>query len=67
MRRKQKIKVCRNCKLIIEDPNATQCPNCGSKDLSTDYTGFILVIDSQKSELAKKANLKEGKWAINVF
>lgn len=67
VKRKPKIKVCRNCGLIIENKEVQKCPNCGSTDFSDEYSGFTLIIDSNKSEIAKKTNLKEGKWAIKIF
>ena len=59
-------KVCRNCKAIL-DPNVQKCPYCGSTDFSEEYAGFIIIINAEKSEIAKKKGLKEGMWAIKVF
>jgi len=64
--KKPKRKICRNCKAII-DKDVDRCPYCGSTDLSEDYSGFIMIVDSNKSEFSKKLNLKEGKWAIRVL
>ena len=66
MPRKYLRKACRNCKAIVE-PNMNQCPVCGSRDLSEVYSGFIIVINQEKSEIAKRKNIKEGFWAIKVF
>lgn len=62
----QKRKVCRNCKAILP-PNIVKCPNCGSTDFTEEYAGFVIVINSEKSEIAKARNLKEGIWAIKIF
>jgi len=59
-------KVCRNCKAILHY-NVVKCPYCGSTDFSEDFSGFIIVIDSEKSQIAKEKNLKEGMWAIKIF
>ncbi len=64
--KKPKIKVCRNCKAILNYEVQT-CPFCNSRDFSEEYAGFLLVIDPEKSELSKIKNYKEGKWAIKVF
>ena len=64
--RKPKRKICRNCKAII-DKDVDRCPYCGSTDLSEDYSGFIVIVNQENSELSKKLNLKEGKWAIRVL
>ncbi|BFI73214.1 transcription elongation factor Spt4 [Nanoarchaeota archaeon] len=64
--RKPKRKVCRNCKAII-DKDVNKCPYCGSTDLSDDFSGFIIIVNQEKSEFSKKLNIKEGKWAIKVF
>lgn len=66
MAKKYRRKVCRNCKAIL-DPNVKKCPYCGSEDFTEVYSGFIIVIKSDKSEIAKRKNLKEGFWAIKVF
>ena len=65
-REKIRKKVCRNCKAILE-PDVKKCPYCGSTDFSEEYIGFVIIIDEEKSELAKKTNLKKGTWAIRVL
>ncbi len=65
-RGKVKRKVCRKCKLIV-DWNVQKCPNCGSEEFSEDWAGFILIVDAERSEIAKKKGLKEGMYAIKVF
>ena len=65
-RRKQRYKVCRNCKFIVEYTK-TKCPICGSSEFSDEYIGIVIVIDDKKSELANKIGLKEGMWAIRVL
>jgi DNA-directed RNA polymerase subunit E" len=43
------------------------CPNCKSTNLSDDWTGLVVVIDPQNSEVAKKMDIKtSGKYAIRV-
>ncbi len=43
------------------------CPNCKSTNLSDDWTGLIILLDTENSEIAKKINAKaNGKYAIRV-
>jgi len=57
-------KACRNCKFIS---NGSVCPNCGSTDLSDDWSGLILIIDPAAAEVAKKLGItKPGRYAIRV-
>ncbi len=56
---------CKNCKLIIMQGNV--CPVCGSTQLTTKWSGSIVVIDAEKSEIAKKLEIKvDGTYAINI-
>jgi len=57
-------KACKNCRMISAGP---VCPNCKSTNLSDDWTGLVVVIDPQNSEVAKKMDIKtSGKYAIRV-
>jgi DNA-directed RNA polymerase subunit E" len=43
------------------------CPNCKSSNLSDDWTGLVIIIDPENSEIAKKMNIKNpGKYALRV-
>jgi len=55
---------CKNCKRIT---TKKVCPVCGSKELSEKWKGLLIVFDSEKSEIAKKAGINfKGKYAIEV-
>jgi DNA-directed RNA polymerase subunit E" len=57
-------KACKNCRMISAGP---VCPNCKSTNLSDDWTGLVIVIDPNNSEIAKKMVIKiPGKYAIRV-
>ena len=58
-------KACRKCKIIT---NERECPECGdSTNLSTDYTGIVIILDPENSEIAKAMGVKkEGKYALRV-
>jgi DNA-directed RNA polymerase subunit E" len=57
-------KACKNCRMISAGP---VCPNCKSTNLSDDWTGVVIVVDPNNSEIAKKMIIKTpGKYAIRV-
>jgi DNA-directed RNA polymerase subunit E" len=57
-------KACKNCRMISAGP---VCPNCKSTNLSDDWTGVVIVINPDNSEIAKKMTIKTpGKYAIRV-
>lgn len=58
------LKVCRNCNFITE---SSTCPNCGGASLSDDWAGYVIVLDPEGSEIAKRLNIiKPGKYALKV-
>jgi len=57
-------RACRNCKIIIEE-NA--CPICKGTDLSDDYSGLLIVVDPEGSQMAQKMEIKkEGRYALKI-
>ena len=57
-------KACKNCRFIS---NGSVCPNCKSTNLSDDWTGLVIVVDPEKSEIAKKMRIKApGRYAVRV-
>lgn len=59
-----KTKACKICKSIHEEEN---CPKCGSKEKTEGFKGRIVVLNPEKSEIAKKLNLHEtGNFAIKI-
>ncbi len=62
--RKKQAFVCRECHRVVE---GEVCTVCGSSNLSTDWTGYLVVIDPEHSEIAKRLNIKlAGKYALKV-
>lgn len=60
-----KPKACKICKTIYE--GTEKCPKCGSKDFTDSFKGRIIVLNSEKSEIAKKLNIKEkGNFAVKT-
>lgn len=59
-----KKKACKNCKIFAK---GNKCPLCGSADLTTSWKGRIVVVDPEKSEIAKKLGIKaKGEYAIRT-
>ena len=57
-------KACRECHLISR---GNVCPNCRAPTLSDDFSGLVIVIDPEGSEIAKAMNItKKGRYAIRV-
>jgi DNA-directed RNA polymerase subunit E" len=57
-------KACKNCHLLSNGP---VCPNCKASNLSNDWTGLLIVIDPQTSEVAHKMGIKApGRYAVRV-
>jgi DNA-directed RNA polymerase subunit E" len=59
------MKACRDCHLISED--VEKCPSCHGANLSKDWNGFVVVINVEKSVIAKKMQIDApGKYALKV-
>ncbi len=57
-------RACKVCKIITED---TACPICKSTDLSDDYSGLLVVVDPEGSQLAQKMGITEaGRYALKI-
>jgi DNA-directed RNA polymerase subunit E" len=57
--------------LIIDETKLekdnTRCPNCNSTDLSADYSGVVIILKPEKSEIAERLNVtKPGQYALRV-
>lgn len=59
------MKACRNCRMIVGEEKA--CPNCQGTDLTERYTGEVIILDAEKSEVAKVVAVSApGKFAVKV-
>ena len=57
-------KACRECHIITTD---ALCPKCKTATLSDDFSGLIIIIDAEESEMAKVMKIKEkGRYALRV-
>ncbi|GAJ12095.1 unnamed protein product [marine sediment metagenome] len=60
-----KAKACKVCKKIYE--TGEKCPRCGAKEHTEGFKGRIYVFNPEKSEIAKKLNIKDkGNFAIKT-
>lgn len=56
--------VCRECHRILAGQT---CPVCGSSNLSSDWAGLVIILDPQKSVIAKKLGVEMAdKYALKV-
>jgi len=59
-----KPKACKICNTIYE---GEKCPKCESKESTENFKGRIILLNSEKSEIAQKLNLKDkGNFAIKT-
>jgi DNA-directed RNA polymerase subunit E" len=62
--RKKLVHVCRECHRVVE---GEACAVCGSSNLSTDWAGYLVIIDPKRSEVARKMNITlPGRYALKV-
>lgn len=55
---------CKQCKRIIK---GKECPMCKTKNVSSKWKGMVIIIDPDKSEIAKKIEVTfTGKYALKV-
>jgi DNA-directed RNA polymerase subunit E" len=57
-------RACRKCKTIS---NVNPCPICKNTEKSDDFSGLLVVLDANKSMLAKKLEANEpGNYALKI-
>ncbi len=55
---------CRKCRALTTEK---ACPNDGSTELSNEWSGLIIIINSEKSQVAKTLGItKPGRYALKV-
>ncbi|MCD4703559.1 MAG: DNA-directed RNA polymerase, subunit E'' [Methanosarcinaceae archaeon] len=56
--------VCRECHRLVKGQT---CPVCGSSDMSSDWSGLVVIIDPERSVIAKKIGVElADKYALKV-
>ena len=59
-----KKKACKRCKYFFE---GEECPLCKTTQSVTNWKGRIYIVDSKKSDIAKKIGVEtDGEYAIKV-
>ncbi len=62
--RKKVVKVCRECHRVVEGES---CVVCGTMNLSEAWAGYVVIIDPEHSDIAKKMNITlPGRYALKV-
>jgi DNA-directed RNA polymerase subunit E" len=57
-------KVCKTCHRVVE---GKICPVCKTSSFSTDWSGYVIILDPKRSEIAKKMGVDiKGKYALKV-
>jgi len=57
--------VCRECRIIIS--HGDKCPICGNANFTRRWSGYLIVLNSDMSEVAKKLNIKVNSvFALNI-
>ncbi|MEM1619498.1 MAG: transcription elongation factor subunit Spt4 [Fervidicoccaceae archaeon] len=60
------MKACTRCKLLVE-PEVEVCPNCGGKTFTTEWEGVVIVLDAERSEVARILDVKKpGRYALKI-
>lgn len=58
-------KACRQCRKVIE--TGDKCPNCEGTQFTTFWRGYVIIIDPEKSQIAKKMEIASiGKHALRL-
>lgn len=56
--------VCKECHRLV---SGQICDKCNSNSLTTDWSGYVVIIDVEKSQIAKRLGVKyPGKYALKV-
>ncbi len=56
--------VCKECHRLV---SGQVCEACNSTSFTSDWSGYVVIIDPLKSQIAKKLGVKlPGKYALKV-
>ena len=56
--------VCKECHRLV---TGQVCDACNSASLTSDWSGYVVIIDTEKSLIAKRLGVKvPGKYALKV-
>ncbi len=55
-------RACRNCRALV---SGNKCENCGSTNLTSSYSGLLILVSPGNSEIAKLLGIeKPGRYAL---
>ena len=62
---------CGECNQILPDPekrsDPPQCPHCPNAPVTTDWQGFVVILNPSRSEVAKRLKIsRAGNDALKV-
>lgn len=59
-----KERACRECRRIVTE---NKCDNCGSANLSSQFSGLVIILNPEASELARMLGItRPGRYALKV-
>lgn len=59
------MKACKGCRYIVYAEKT--CPKCNSTDLSDKFSGMVIILDAERSEVAKISSLAtNGIYAVKI-
>lgn len=57
-------KACKSCKYLVD---GNTCPICKGTQFAESWKGKLIILNAEKSEIAKKVGIKvKGEYAIKV-
>ena len=57
---------CGECHMILTE-SVDQCVHCPSSPVTLDWSGYVLIMDSDRSEVAQRLNIeRSGEYALKV-
>jgi len=57
-------KVCKECHRLV---SGNVCQVCNSTSLTSDWSGYVVIINPERSQIAKKLGIKiPGRYALKV-
>ena len=57
---------CGDCNVILPDGEG-QCHVCPNSPVTTDWQGFVVILNPERSEVAKRLNItRPGNYALKV-
>ena len=57
---------CGECNRILPDPenkgDIVQCKHCPNAPITTDWQGYVIILNPERSEVAARLNVKEPRY-----